>query len=126
QLADGVTVTTLRDQSIAVADALEDINGSLVLGSLLAVGVVWLFLRDLRDTAIIALAIPCSLIPTFLVMYFGGFTLNQMTMLGLFPSIVIVVDDSILVLDSIHRHRAIYQPPKYAALDGRAEIGLAD
>jgi HAE1 family hydrophobic/amphiphilic exporter-1 len=122
----GAAVTVLRDQSTAVADALEDINGSLLLGSLLAIGVVWLFLRSLRDTAIIALAIPCSLIPTFLVMYFGGFTLNQMTMLGLSLSIGILVDDSILVLDSIHRHRAMGKPPRQAALDGRAEIGLAD
>jgi HAE1 family hydrophobic/amphiphilic exporter-1 len=126
ELEGGTEVTLLRDQSVAVADALEDINGSLVLGSVLAVAVVWLFLRDARDTLIIALAIPCSLIPTFLVMYFGGFTLNQMTMLGLSLSIGILVDDSILVLDSIHRHRAMGKPPKEAALDGRAEIGLAD
>lgn len=126
QLESGAEVTLLRDQSTQVTEALQDINGSLILGSLLAVGVVWLFLRSLRDTVIIALAIPCSLIPTFLVMYAAGFTLNQMTMLGLSLSIGILVDDSILVLDSIHRHRAMGKPPKEAALDGRAEIGLAD
>src|SRR5439155_4922423 len=65
-------------------------------------------------------------IPTFLVMYAAGFTLNQMTMLGLSLSIGILVDDSILVLDSIHRHRAMGKPPEQASLDGRAEIGLAD
>lgn len=126
ELQDGAEITVLRDQSTAVRDALADIDGSLMLGSLLAVGVVWLFLRSFRDTVIIALAIPCSLIPTFLVMYAGGFTLNQMTMLGLSLSIGILVDDSILVLDSIHRHRGMGKPPKEAALDGRAEIGLAD
>jgi HAE1 family hydrophobic/amphiphilic exporter-1 len=122
----GAEITVLRDQSIAVSDALADINGSLILGSLLAVAVVWLFLRSLRDTVIIALAIPCSLIPTFLLMYAAGFTLNQMTMLGLSLSIGILVDDSILVLDSIHRHRAMGKDAEQAALDGRAEIGLAD
>jgi hydrophobic/amphiphilic exporter-1 (mainly G- bacteria), HAE1 family len=125
QLQDDAEVTVLRDQSTGVKDALDDINGSLILGALLAVGVVWLFLRNFRDTVIIALAIPCSLIPTFLVMYLGGFTLNQMTMLGLSLSIGILVDDSIVVLENIHRHLARGESPREAAINGRSEIGLA-
>src|SRR5205823_2789137 len=71
-------------------------------------------------------AIPTSIIATFAVMWLLGFTLNQMTMLGLSLSVGILVDDSILVLDSIHRHRDMGKPPQQAALDGRWEIGLAN
>lgn len=121
-----VRIAVLQDQSIRVADALEDIGFALIFGSLLAVLVVFLFLHSVKDTVIVALAIPTSLIITFLVMDLAGFTLNQMTMLALALSVGILVDDSILVLDCIHRHRRAQKPPREAALDGRAEIGLAD
>lgn len=121
-----VKISILQDHSQAVADALEDINFTLILGSVLAVLVVFLFLHSLKDTLIVACAIPTSIIATFLVMYFARFSLNQMTMLALSLSVGILVDDSILVLECIHRHRAMGKPPREAALDGRAEIGLAD
>jgi len=121
-----VRISTLQDHSQAVADALEDINATLILGAILAVVVVLLFLHSFRDTVIIALAIPTSIITTFIVMYFAGFSMNQMTMLALSLSVGILVDDSILVLESIHRHRAMGKSPYEAALDGREEIGLAD
>ncbi|MBM3459855.1 MAG: efflux RND transporter permease subunit, partial [Armatimonadetes bacterium] len=119
-------ISILQDHSRTVADALEDINATLILGSLLAVLVVFLFLHSLKDTLIVACAIPTSLVVTFIVMYFAGFTLNQMTMLALSLSVGILVDDSILVLECIHRHRARGKEAQQAALDGRQEIGLAD
>ncbi|MGV3719515.1 MAG: efflux RND transporter permease subunit [Actinomycetota bacterium] len=125
-LPSDVRISTLQDHSQAVADALEDINATLLLGAILAVLVVWVFLHSFRDTVIIALAIPTSIITTFIVMYFAGFSMNQMTMLALSLSVGILVDDSILVLESIHRHRAMGKSPYEAALDGREEIGLAD
>lgn len=121
-----VHIAVIQDHSEAVAHALDDINFTLVLGSLLAVLVVWVFLHSLKDTLIVACAIPTSILAAFLVMYFAGFSLNQMTMLALSLSVGILVDDSILVLECIHRHRAMGKSPQEAALDGRAEIGLAD
>jgi HAE1 family hydrophobic/amphiphilic exporter-1 len=121
-----VKVAILQDHSRAVADALEDINATLIIGAILAVLVVFIFLHSLKDTLIVALAIPTSIIATFIVMHFAGFSMNQMTMLALSLSVGILVDDSILVLECIHRHRAMGKAPREAALDGRAEIGLAD
>jgi HAE1 family hydrophobic/amphiphilic exporter-1 len=86
---------------------------------------VFLFLHNLRGTFIVALAIPTSVISTFLVMYALGFTLNTMTLLGLSLAIGILVDDSIVVLENIYRHLAMGKSPEQAALDGRQEIGLA-
>ncbi len=125
-LPSGIRLTILQDHSQAVADALEDINATLILGALLAVLVVYLFLHSVKDTLIVACSIPTSIIVTFIVMYFAGFSLNQMTMLALSLSVGILVDDSILVLECIHRHRAMGKEPEAAALDGRQEIGLAD
>jgi HAE1 family hydrophobic/amphiphilic exporter-1 len=119
-------VRPLQDYSEGAQLALEDITGSLILGSLLAILVVFVFLNSLKDTLIVAVAIPTSIIATFGVMWFAHFTLNQMTMLALSLSVGILVDDSILVLDSIHRHRRMGRPPRQASLDGRQEIGLAD
>lgn len=121
-----VKITTLQDHSAAVSDALDDINSTLILGAILAVLMVFVFLHSIKDTLIVACAIPTSIIATFLVMHFAGFSLNQMTMLALSLSVGILVDDSILVLESIHRHRYMGKSPHEAALDGRAEIGLAD
>ncbi len=121
-----VKITVLQDHSRAIGDALEDIYSTLIIGSLLAVLIVYVFLHSLKDTLIVACAIPSSIIVTFIVMYFAGFSLNQMTMLALSLSVGILVDDSILVLECIHRHRAMGKSPQQAALDGRAEIGLAD
>lgn len=126
KLPQDVKITVLQDNSTRVADALEDINATLILGALLAVLVVFIFLHSLKDTLIVALSIPTCIVATFIVMYFAGFSLNQMTMLALSLSVGILVDDSILVLECIHRHRAMGKAPQEAALDGRQEIGLAD
>lgn len=114
-----------QDQSEFIEASLEDVTVSLILGSLLAVIVVFLFLHNLRGTFICAIAIPTSLIATLAPMYFAGFTLNQMTMLGLSLVVGILVDDSIVVLESIYRHLARGEAPREAAYNGRGEIGLA-
>jgi HAE1 family hydrophobic/amphiphilic exporter-1 len=114
-----------QDQSEFIESSLEDVTLSLILGSLLAVIVVFLFLHNLRGTFICAIAIPTSLIATLAPMYFAGFTLNQMTMLGLSLVVGILVDDSIVVLESIYRHLFRGEAPHEAAYNGRSEIGLA-
>ncbi|MBI3947915.1 MAG: efflux RND transporter permease subunit [Armatimonadetes bacterium] len=116
-------VTT--DQSDYIKASLEDVNVSLVLGSLLAVLVIFLFLHNLRGTIICAIAIPTSLVAAFIPMSFLGFTLNQMTMLGLSLVVGILVDDSIVVLENIYRHLDRGERPREAAYNGRSEIGLA-
>jgi hydrophobic/amphiphilic exporter-1 (mainly G- bacteria), HAE1 family len=120
-----LNVVTLQDQSTLVRESLQDVNVSLILGALLAVLVVFLFLHNLRGTAIVAVAIPTSIIATFIPMYFLGFTLNQMTLLALSLSIGILVDDSIVVLENIYRHLRQGESLREAAMNGRAEIGLA-
>jgi HAE1 family hydrophobic/amphiphilic exporter-1 len=120
-----VTITTSMDQSTFIKQALHDVNTSLFEGALLAVLIVFLFLHSLRGTLIVALAIPTSMIATFLVMGIFGFSSNMMSMLGLSLSVGILVDDSIVVIENIHRHLKMGKPPKEAAIAGRTEIGLA-
>ena len=113
------------DQSTFINDALHDLRNHMFFGALLAVIVVFLFLHNFRGTIIVALAIPTSIIATFTAMYFAGFTVNQMTMLGLSLSVGILIDDSIVVIENIYRHLRRGEPPKEAAFNGRTEIGLA-
>jgi len=113
------------DQSTRVKEALDDVNVSLWLGALLAVLIVFLFLHNIRGTFIVAIAIPTSILATFIPIYFAGFTLNMMVMLGLSLAVGILVDDSIVVLENIYRHLSKGEQPAEAAVNGRSEIGLA-
>jgi len=98
---------------------------ALLVGALLAVGVVWWFLRDSRATLISALAMPLSTIPTFLAMDMLGFTLNGITMLALALVVGILVDDAIVEIENIVRHMNQGKRPYQAALEAADEIGLA-
>jgi hydrophobe/amphiphile efflux-1 (HAE1) family protein len=98
---------------------------SLIEGSLLAVAVVWLFLREWRATAISALAIPLSAIPTFAFMSWMGFTLNGISLLALSLVAGVLVDDAIVEIENIVRHIRMGKAPYQAALDAADEIGLA-
>jgi hydrophobic/amphiphilic exporter-1 (mainly G- bacteria), HAE1 family len=98
---------------------------ALVLGALLAVIVVWWFLRDWRATLISAVAMPLSVIPTFFFMQWLGFTLNLITLLGLSLVVGILVDDAIVEVENIVRHMRMGKSPLRAALDAADEIGLA-
>ncbi len=97
----------------------------LIEGALLAVAVVWLFLRDWRATWISALALPLSVIPTFAVMSWLGFSLNLLSLLAFAVVIGILVDDAIVEVENIARHRAMGKPPRQAAGDAADEIGVA-
>src|SRR2546423_1735095 len=114
-----------QDISVNVENALEDVKASLFLGAFLAVLVVFLFLHSIRGTFIVAIAIPTSIMATFIPMFGFGFTLNGMTMMALSLSVGILVDDSIVVLENIYRHLAKGETPVEAAINGRSEIGLA-
>jgi multidrug efflux pump subunit AcrB len=97
----------------------------LVEGAVLALFVVWLFLRDWRATWISAVALPLSVIPTFAVMYLFGFSLNVITLLALSVVVGILVDDAIVEIENIVRHLRMGKPPLEAARDAAQEIGTA-
>jgi multidrug efflux pump subunit AcrB len=110
-------------------DAVEEnYDGSMAMlyeGALLAVLVVWLFLRDWRATFVAATALPLSIIPTFMVMYLFGFTLNGVTLLSMALVVGILVDDAIVEIENIERHLRMGKTPFQAALEAADEIGLA-
>jgi multidrug efflux pump subunit AcrB len=106
----------------------ENFVGSMSLlleGSLLAVLVVWAFLRDWRATLISATALPLSILPTFAAMYLLGFTLNTVTLLSLSLVVGILVDDAIVEIENIMRHLRMGKTPYQAAMEAADEIGLA-
>ena len=125
ELPTGVTPVIAIDQSKFVKDALRDVNKSLLEGVLLVVIIVFLFLHTARATFIVAVAIPTSLMATFIPISAFGFTQNQMVLLALSLVVGILVDDSIVVLENIERHLRMREQPEEAALNGRSEIGLA-
>ncbi len=113
------------DFSAGVREAVEETEFTLLFGALLAVLTVFVFLRRTRPTMIIAAAIPISLIATFGLVYLAGFTLNTMTLLAMSLAVGVVVDDAIVVLENIERHREAGASAYEAARSGTREITLA-
>ncbi len=106
----------------------ENFDGSmwlLIEGALLAVLVVWLFLRDWRATLVSAAALPLSILPTFGAMYLMGFSLNVVTLLSMSLVVGILVDDAIVEIENIVRHMRMGKTPFQAAMEAADEIGLA-
>ena len=108
-----------------VREQYEDSIKILIEGAILAVVVVWFFLRDWRATFISAVALPLSILPAFSAMYYFGSTLNTVTLLALSLVIGILVDDAIVEVENIVRHLRMGKPPLKAAEDAATEIGLA-
>ncbi|MBL8898862.1 MAG: efflux RND transporter permease subunit [Planctomycetes bacterium] len=126
QLPPDLELVVVRDQSVTIHAALEEIELHLVLGSILASLVVLAFLRNLRATLIAAVAIPTSVIATFAFMEALGFTLNSVTMLALVLMVGVVIDDAIVVLENIFRFvEEKGLSPFEAAREATREIGLA-
>jgi HAE1 family hydrophobic/amphiphilic exporter-1 len=119
------TLQITNDSAIFTRRSLDAVLHDLGLAVVLTALVLLVFLHTLRPTSIVLLSIPTSLISTFLVMYFAGFSLNMFSLMALALSIGILVDDSIVVLENIERHLKLGQPAREAALTGRSEIGLA-
>lgn len=122
---EGVRIDITFDQSQFIRRSIEDVQVSLWLGGVLAVLIIFVFLRSVRSTLISAVALPTSVIATFAFIHAFGFTLNNMTMLGLSLSIGILIDDAIVVLENIYRRMEEGEPPLKAAREGASEIGLA-
>ena len=115
----------VADFSRSIREAVEEAIFSLEFGALLAVLTVFVFLRRWRPTLIVALAIPTSLITTFGVMWALGYTLNTMTLLAMTLAVGVVIDDAIVVLENIERHREMGEAPREAASRGTREIAFA-
>ncbi len=120
-----VNFNIAQDESSFTIDAANGVKFDLGLAILLVAIVMLLFLHSLRNSFIVMLAIPCSLISTFTVMLIFGFTLNLMTLLGLSLVVGFLVDDSIVVLENIYHHLEKGENSKDAAIKGRNEIGFA-
>lgn len=114
-----------QDASLFTIDAANAVKTDLALAVVMVGIVMLLFLHSFRNSLIVMLAIPASMISTFVVMYAFGFSLNIMTLLGLSLVVGILVDDSIVVLENIYHHLEKGEAPREAALKGRNEIGFA-
>jgi len=126
QLPPGMKLSISSDDSLFVRELVAALEEHLVLGTLLTALVVWMFLKSVRSTIIIATAIPISLLGAVALIYFMGYTLNSMTLLALLLLIGIVVDDAIVVLENIFRHREELDPdPRSAAINGTSEVVFA-
>ncbi|HET8678605.1 MAG TPA: efflux RND transporter permease subunit, partial [bacterium] len=121
----GITFGIAQDQSLFIRSSIEDVQGNLILGSLLATIVVFLFLHNVRSTIIIALSLPAAIVATYLPIYIAGFTINIMSLLALAVAIGLMVDNAIVVNENISRHLAFEPNPVDAARKGAQEIELA-
>ncbi|MDP3717593.1 MAG: efflux RND transporter permease subunit [Acidobacteriota bacterium] len=122
----GYQLRIVRDEAQFIEASIAAVQEHLIVGSLLAALVVFLFLRNLRSTVIAAISIPTSIVATFALVWYMGFTLNMLTMLALTLSVGIVIDDAIVVLENIFRFiEEKGMPPMQAAVEATREIGLA-
>ncbi|MBP9699065.1 MAG: efflux RND transporter permease subunit, partial [Elusimicrobia bacterium] len=122
----GLSARLVRDQSGFILSSVRTVEEHLILGAILASFVVLLFMGDWRSTLIASLAIPTSLVATFILMDAAGFTLNNMTLLALALAVGVVIDDAIVVLENIFRHMEEQgKSARQAAFEATDEIGLA-
>ncbi len=122
----GVKLDLAYDGSVFVTHSIDDARLTLLIAAVLVVLIIFVFLRNVRSTIIPGLAIPASIIATFAIMYFLGFSINNFTLLALTIAIGIVVDDAIIVLENAFRHQEeLHEDPETAAVNGTNEIGFA-
>lgn len=124
-LPPGVKVNVVRDSGVRVANSVRNVEEALIEGALLTVLVVFIFLNSWRSTVITGLALPVSVLASFIVVWMFGFTLNTMSLLGLSLAIGILIDDAIVVRENIVRHIEMGKDHMTAAHEGTDEIGLA-
>jgi HAE1 family hydrophobic/amphiphilic exporter-1 len=118
-------IRQVHDDAEFIKANIEQVREHIIFGGVMAVLVIFLFMRDWRSTLISALALPTSVIATFFFMWIAGFTFNMMTLMGLSLVIGILIDDAVVVRENIYRHMEHGADPMTAAHRGTAEIGLA-
>ncbi len=121
----GMELVVMRDSSVFIEAAVHEVRLSLMLACILVIAIVFLFLGSVRAALVPAVTVPISLIAAFTVMYALGFSVNLLTLLALVLSIGILVDDSIIVLENIHRRIEEGEPPLLAAYRGASEVAFA-
>jgi len=121
----GFTFSMVEDQGNYISSAIGEVSDSLIFGIILAVFVLFLFLRRIGPTAIVSIAIPVSIIATFVLMYFADLTLNIMTLGGLALGAGMLVDNAIVVLENIFRHHEQGDKASDAAVRGTSQVGGA-
>src|SRR4029077_6248289 len=125
-LPPGVSLDVAYDGSTFVKRSILEAQETLVIAAILVVIIIFVFLRNVRSTIIPGLAIPVSIVSTFAVMYFLGFSINNLTLLALTLAIGIVVDDAIIVLENAFRHQEeLGEDAETAAVNGTREIAFA-
>lgn len=120
-----ITMTIVNDQSEFIQSSVDEVRNTAIYGGVLAILVLYLFLRGLKSTIIIGLAIPISIIVTFFFMYTANVSLNIMSLGGLALGVGMLVDNAIVVLESIDRYRKRKMSPERAAEEGASEVGHA-
>jgi HAE1 family hydrophobic/amphiphilic exporter-1 len=121
----GLEIRQVHDDAEFIKANIAQVREHIIFGGVMAVLVIFLFMRDWRSTLISALALPTSVIATFFFMWMAGFTFNMMTLMGLSLVIGILIDDAVVVRENIYRHMEHGADPMTAAHRGTAEIGLA-
>lgn len=125
ELPQNIQVNVAMDQAEYIQLSIDNVKGNAVSGAILAIIILFLFLRNFRSTLIIAIAIPISIIATFTLLYFGGLTLNIITLGGLALGVGMMVDNSIVILENIYRYRQEGHSQTGAATKGAQEVALA-
>ncbi|WFD10558.1 efflux RND transporter permease subunit [Tepidibacter hydrothermalis] len=120
-----INITVGMDQSEFINKSIKNVTSNAIIGGLLSVIVLFLFLRNIRSTFIVGIAIPISIIATFALMYFGGLTINLISLGGLALGVGMLVDNSIVVLENIYRHREEGKSRREAAIIGAKEVTMA-
>jgi HAE1 family hydrophobic/amphiphilic exporter-1 len=121
----GIKLTITNDSSVFIEQSIGSVREAVMLGSVLVIVIIFGFLRSWRSTLIICTSIPISIIGTFALLYFAGFTLNTMTFGGLALGVGMIVDASIVVLENTQRHMEMGKSRVQAAIDGSEEIWSA-
>ncbi|MDD4234112.1 MAG: efflux RND transporter permease subunit [Candidatus Cloacimonetes bacterium] len=118
-----INIIPLMDSSVFIKQSINNVSLSALLGGILAVLILLFFLRNLKSTTVISTAIPISIMATFGLLYFNGFTLNLMTIGALALGVGQLLDNSIVVMENIFRHREMGKESKQAAIEGANEVG---
>src|SRR5687768_6250730 len=121
----GLRMTVTQDNARFIERAIDNVKEHALVGGILVILIIFLFLRDVRSTLIVCTSIPVSVIGTFALLYFGGFTLNTMTFGGLALGIGMIVDAAIVVLENTHRHLHMGKDRMTAAIEGSEEVWSA-
>jgi HAE1 family hydrophobic/amphiphilic exporter-1 len=121
----GVKLFVMQDNAVYIERAIKNVQEHAMIGGLLVVLIIFAFLRDWRSTLIVSTSIPISVIGTFALLYFGGYTLNTMTFGGLALGVGMIVDAAIVVLENTHRHLHMGKDRMTAAIDGSEEVWSA-